>query len=206
MSERAFTCDWVSHNAPRWREVLAHLVGRSNVLMLEVGSHEGRSACWFLDEILTGAGAGLVCVDTWGTEEPMTRFDANTREAQDEGRLLKLRGTSADVAALAAPGTVDAAYIDGDHTAEGALTDAVNVWPLLAERGVLIFDDYGTDEFPARAGIDAFLRCAGDAAEVLHVDYQLVVRRRVGVGHEADRHFRPCGMHGVVHVDGTICG
>jgi len=38
--------------------------------------------------------------------------------------------------------TFDFIYIDGDHTAEGVLQDAVLAWRLLKAGGIMAFDDY----------------------------------------------------------------
>lgn len=61
----AFTQDWFSKNIPVWERLFAPLKGRPNLQILEIGSFEGRSACWLLEHVLTGEGAGIDCVDTF---------------------------------------------------------------------------------------------------------------------------------------------
>jgi Methyltransferase domain len=43
---------------------------------------------------------------------------------------------------------VELILIDGDHSLEGALTDLLNCWPLLADDGVLVVDDIGHPNYP----------------------------------------------------------
>jgi len=43
--------------------------------------------------------------------------------------------------------TFDIAYIDGDHSALGAVLDTCLVWPLLKSRGILAFDDWTHPRF-----------------------------------------------------------
>ena len=61
-----FTSDWFTSSIPPWRRhVVPVLAGRENVRWLEVGTHEGRSALWTLDNVLTGRGSSITCVDKW---------------------------------------------------------------------------------------------------------------------------------------------
>lgn len=62
----SFTTDWVTQFVPSWtKHVLPVLAGRPGVRWLEVGSFEGRSALWTLDNVLTGPGSEITCVDLW---------------------------------------------------------------------------------------------------------------------------------------------
>lgn len=49
----AFTSDYVSEHIPRWRDLFEEYRGQPDVRMLEIGSYEGRSAVWFLENVLT---------------------------------------------------------------------------------------------------------------------------------------------------------
>lgn len=200
----SFTADWVSQHDALWRRVLATLVGRDGARMLEIGSYEGRSACWFLEHVLTGAGATLTCIDPWvgpEWERAMERFDANTAAARAGGRLVKVRASSRDVAQLA-PGPWAAIYIDGDHRPEAALSDAARCWPLLEVGGVLIFDDYALPDYGTAAGVDTFLRAAGDRLELLERGWQVVVRKVNAL----ELPTLICPLHVEAHADGFLCG
>ena len=79
-----FTRDWVSKKENNWDRVLAEFKGKANVHALEIGSFEGRSAIWFLDNILTDPTSTLTCVDVF-TDEIEANFD-HKREDVGEWR------------------------------------------------------------------------------------------------------------------------
>lgn len=202
MSARVFTGDWVTANAPAWRELLAPLVGKPGVRMAEVGSYEGRSACWFVEEILTGDGARLHCFDPWGWAGGLERFDANTAELQAAGRLVRVQGTAADLTDLA--DDFDAIYIDGDHTAVSVLNDAELAWPRLKSGGIMLFDDYDNAGYPGvRPAVDEFIERRGAELQVILRGFQVYVRKADGT--PAPR-LPVCRMHGLIHPGGVVCG
>lgn len=42
----------------------------------------------------------------------------------------------------------DLVLVDGDHSAEGALTDLLNAWPLVRPGGILVMDDIHHSNYP----------------------------------------------------------
>ena len=67
-SALVFTADWFSHNERMWRELFDKVGWHSperELHALEVGSWEGRSACWLLQNILKHENSTLHCIDTW---------------------------------------------------------------------------------------------------------------------------------------------
>src|ERR1700710_2270733 len=59
----SYTSDYISKNLDNWTRLLEEYRGRPGVRMLEIGSYEGRSAVWFLENVLTHPTAGIVCID-----------------------------------------------------------------------------------------------------------------------------------------------
>lgn len=188
-----FTADWVSKKVDNWTEILAEFVGRPNVKALEIGSYEGRSACWFLDHVLTGDGATLDCVDSWAGDTAElgqqaipaeALFDRNTasygprlrKHKRDSFEWLLDRNRQRPVEKY------DFIYVDGGHAASQTLKDLTLSWPLLRPGGVFICDDYQWEHpFLARLprdAIDAFFSCRGDW-DVLRDDLQFIVRKSV---------------------------
>ncbi len=160
---------------------------------LEVGSWEGRSALWLMENILTHPLSTLVCVDTWEGEavqkaEKMDfalkerNFLANTSQYRAEYRLIVKKGDSAKILRTLPVERYSFAYIDGSHQAPDVLTDAVNAWALLKRDAVLIFDDY---DWPSGLGevhepkpaIDAFISIFRERIEILDRGYQLALRK-----------------------------
>jgi predicted O-methyltransferase YrrM len=79
--------------------------------------------------------------------------------------------------------TFDFIYIDGSHIAKDVLTDAVMAWPLLKPKGLMVFDDYmwGNPRDILRRpkpAIDAFTNMFAEEVDIIHVGYQLVVRKK----------------------------
>jgi predicted O-methyltransferase YrrM len=167
---------------------LAALRGASNARLLEVGSFEGRSAIWFLDNVLTHPTATITCVDPFVAPGAEARFDHNIRVSGHAAKVAKIKGRSEVVLLDLKPASYDAIYIDGLHLAVNVLMDAALGWTLLKLGGVLIFDDYlWRPDRPAWArpqlAIDLFLSMVGTDAVVLHKARQVIVRK---VGRPAD--------------------
>ncbi len=189
-----FTEDWF-HWAPElWLELAKELPTR--LKFLEIGSYEGRSAIWMAENI-ADPGATILCIDTWEGGEDHSdkdmraveaRFDANVTtfmQSKLPVYIQKVRTpSSCALATLRNEHTrYDFIYIDGDHRAPGVLTDAVMAWQLLRQRGIMVFDDYTWGNardilHRPKLAIDSFVNCFAEELEVLHVGYQLAVRKR----------------------------
>lgn len=142
-SGEAFHENWFEHNVPNLARWLAPLRGRAGLRALEIGSFEGRSALWLCEHVLTAADSRIDCIDPF-TVDPVygdyhARFRANTAAHRD--RITEYAGPSFEMLRRV-EGPYDLVYVDGWHSAFGALADGVMSWPLLKVGGVMIFDDY----------------------------------------------------------------
>ena len=87
----------------------------------------------------------------------------------------------------------DLVYIDGSHRPGDVLEDAVLCWRLLRAGGLMIFDDYANarvghnyqgnvqptaEKWYPKMAIDPFVLCHAGECEVIHNDFQLIVRKR----------------------------
>ena len=190
-----FTTDWFSGAIPGFRQTLSRVSPLRSVL--EIGSWEGRSTCWLLDEF---PDLHVTCVDTFeGSTEHHpssvagieSRFLANT--ARFGERVCVRRGRSSEVLySLATPGvpcaSFDAIYVDGSHEEIDVLTDLVLAFGLLRSGGALLVDDYGgAHEFadPVFPGVhravDTFRRVFKDVVECVHESYQIHFIKSAGV-------------------------
>lgn len=138
-----FSENWFDHNIPHWQQWLEKFRGRADLRVLEIGCFEGRSTLWLLENILTADDATIDCIDLFAPDpvygDYHGRFRRNT--AAHAGKITEHAGYSFD-ALRNISGEFDIVYIDGWHSAFGALADGVMSWPLLKVGGVMIFDDY----------------------------------------------------------------
>jgi predicted O-methyltransferase YrrM len=138
-----FTENWFDGNIPSLQRWLGPFSGRPGLRALEIGSFEGRSTLWLCENILTADDARIDCLDLFATDpvygDYLSRFRHNTSE--HTWKVHEVHGPSFE-GLRKVEGEYDIVYIDGWHSAFGALADGVMSWPLLKIGGVMIFDDY----------------------------------------------------------------
>lgn len=186
-----FTDDRFTGNIPVWMKLLGHLRARPNLKFLEIGSFQGRSAVWLLDNVLTHETSHLTCVDTFeGAVENtaaqkiknLDLFKYNVREFGS--RVEWIAGASQTVLrSLPCAPLYDFIYIDGDHKASSVMQDAVLALPLLKPGGMMVFDDYLWRHEPRdidrpKVAIDCFVHIFADEVDVIYAGPQVVVCKR----------------------------
>jgi hypothetical protein len=183
-----FTTDWFNYNVPVWEQALAPFKGQPNVSYLEVGTYEGRSILWAIENILTHPSSRLTAIDIF--DGPYKeRYFANLARSGGQDRVTSIANYSQLALRELPLESFDIIYIDGSHAKQDVLEDAVLSWRLLKKNGILIFDDYrwagcfveGTCDAPTdvpKPAIDAFLQCFDRQLEVIHNSYQVVARKR----------------------------
>lgn len=199
-----FTQHWFSAGARAIWDQMLPLIDPSRVV--EIGSYEGASACYLVEQLAGRHALELHCIDHWqgGREHEGTdmlaieaRFHHNLRRvlAQAEYPVaLHVHKSASDMAlaALLHDGKreyFDFVYIDGSHQATDVISDAVLGFKLLRPGGVMAFDDYlwhdGTAEGhdPRRRpkpAIDAFVNIHLGVLDILPTpNLQMFVRKRV---------------------------
>jgi predicted O-methyltransferase YrrM/glycosyltransferase involved in cell wall biosynthesis len=153
--EYEFTADWFSGYTSVWAQLIEQL---KPTKILEIGSFEGRSTCYLIENCSKTEPVEIYCVDTWegGIEhhknamgEVERRFDHNVTLAKQQAshaasvRKLKKSSTQALAEIIARrEEPFDLIYVDGSHQAPDVLADAVLAFQLLRVGGIMIFDDY----------------------------------------------------------------
>jgi predicted O-methyltransferase YrrM len=175
-----FTEDWFSHNVPNFETCMSALPEKK--LFLEIGAFEGRATCWLLENGLADKGS-IVCVDPFSgidMQAVEARFWSNTSQARKDTQIVSLMRTTSYNALAEMVGhkyAFDFIYVDGVHSAEGALTDACMAWGLLKQGGVMLFDDYLYPHEPTKVGIDSFLLSFEGHYDIILNNYQLAVKK-----------------------------
>jgi predicted O-methyltransferase YrrM len=190
-STYTFTEDWFSHNVPILKDVLADFAGKENVKMLEIGSFQGRSTVWMLENILTHETSTITCIDTFEGSVEHTNdqckdlwemFSHNTAPFGD--KVVVQKGSShVKLREMANTPTYDIIYVDGDHSAPSVLQDAVLSFPLLKPGGVLVFDDYLWQGQPdildrPKIAVDAFIHIFQQKLQILATAWQFIVKKK----------------------------
>ncbi|MCK5017781.1 MAG: class I SAM-dependent methyltransferase [Candidatus Peribacteraceae bacterium] len=193
-----YTQDWFDRCIPVWKKYLSEFYDKPNLKFLEIGSYEGRSTCWLLDNILTAEGSTIHCFDlfegcaaqgVW-SEELYNRYDMSgvlvnfLNNTDVYGNKVKLHiGVSQRLLrGLGGDAEYDFVYVDGSHIASDVLEDTVLAFRLLKSGGIMILDDYTWEFFDSplrhpKLGIDAFLSVYECQYEILHKDQQIILRK-----------------------------
>lgn len=179
-----FTNDWFSGRIPELQKLTAPVKGCSNIL--EIGSYEGMSTCWWLQNVLANDGS-IVCVDPFALYEGQReRFQSNVNEVIGRNQVLSVYQMKSydGLAHLITRGQeYDFIYIDGHHKASVVFSDAAMAWGLLKSGGIMLFDDYEWTSKPGilnqpKISVDAFVAVHEDQLEVVMKNWQLAVRKK----------------------------
>ena len=193
-----FTHDYFSANVPNWRGWFETHIRATPLRALEIGSWQGGSACWLLDQVIGPRGGRLTCIDPFGGSSEHADFlprvlgevgatleglfDENVRRTGRAAQARKLAGYSQDVLPGLSGERFDFIYVDGAHEAKFVIQDALLCWRLLPPGGHMLFDDVPftfadrPEQDTARA-IEFFLSVFADEIEVLERGRQLLLRR-----------------------------
>ena len=184
---------------PNWFKITAEenfksqlipLAGKFSLRFLQIGVFTGDASVWLVDNILTQKNSVLEDVDIWtgSDEEVHQAMDWLDVERVYDSRIafrpnvIKYKMDSKEFLRSVEEPTYDFIYIDGDHTAEGVLQDAVLAWRLLKAGGIMAFDDYLWEdprgiEFQPGWAIDTFVGAVKDESEVLLSNSQVWLRK-----------------------------
>lgn len=179
-----------------WRELLSALDVRS---MAEIGVYRGRFARALL--------AHCRQIDTYWLVDPWRHLpdwnkpantdddaferihrDALSAIAPFAERCRVLRGTTTEVLDRIPDGSLDAVYIDGDHTLKGITIDLVRAFPKVREGGLIAGDDFTASIWQHRTRFEPslvfpfavhFAEAVGARIHALPFD-QFLIRKETG--------------------------
>lgn len=195
-SRFTFTNDWFEQILPTWEILTASLRPPSAprpLRILELGSFEGSSTTWILENLANHPSASMTVIDTFagGMEHETSevdsledRFRANVEKCANVGKLRVIKArTHEGLIDLRREGAkFDFIYIDASHVAIDVLHDAVLCWSMLELDGMLVFDDwrwkgYNEHEYNPRMAIMTFMQCAAPEIEVEETESQIWITR-----------------------------
>ena len=171
-------------------EQLTPLAGKFGLRFLQIGAFTGDATVWLVDNILTQKNSILEDVDIWTGSDEEEHKDMNWLDVERvydsriafRPNVIKYKMDSKEFLRSIEEPIYDFIYIDGDHTAEGVLQDAVLAWRLLKPNGIMAFDDYLWEdprgiEFQPGWSIDTFVGAVKDESEVLVSNSQVWLRK-----------------------------
>lgn len=193
-----FTSDWFLTNQASWDYYLDEFKHKPNLNFLEVGSYEGRSTIWLLENVLTDSTSKITCVDLFDGKIEGNNMESDPNLNPDyyqtflsninffKNKVTIHKGYSSKILrSFPEKEVFDMAYIDGTHTAYGTLIDAVLIHPLIKSGGIIIFDDYGLkhpdDLSPQNSpelAIDSFCYIFEKQYSVIHQGWQVIIRKK----------------------------
>jgi hypothetical protein len=196
-TNKFFTADWFSNGLINF-EYVKQQMGTLPQSILEIGCHEGRSTCWMLENFLAGNGT-ITCIDPFANDPlsafrnerpPENRiieqiFCHNTSLAKGPDQTIRLMPTLSFYALaelITENKQFDFIYVDGSHSADEVLADAVMAFGLLKKNGYMIFDDYlwknAVESLDRpKMSIDAFVNMFQKHIDVKMINYQYVIQK-----------------------------
>jgi predicted O-methyltransferase YrrM len=196
-TNKFFTADWFTNGLVNF-EYAKTQMGTLPTSILEIGCHEGRSTCWMLENLLSDDGS-ITCIDPFANEPlsafrnehpPENRiieeiFRHNTDLVKKSNQTIRLMPTLSFYALaelITEQSQFDFIYVDGSHSADEVLADAVMAFGLLKKNGYMIFDDYLWMAAPdsldrPKMSIDAFVNMFQKHIEVKVINYQYIIQK-----------------------------
>lgn len=106
---------------------------------LEIGTFEGRTATWLLDNIDS---CKLTLVDPDPGPNFHNNLDPHLNKNNSRVTWKKIYSHEFLKTIWLTDHRYDLIYIDGSHNASNVLEDAILAWRVLKNKGILLFDDY----------------------------------------------------------------
>ena len=191
-----FTQDWFSEKNPekvviQFEEFLSEFKGKP-CMFLEIGSFEGMSTIWMLENILTEESSQIFCIDAWAewTGDAFVRFVSNINKTGFRNKVHIVKGDSSEELRVFPNHYFDFIYVDGNHDEKAVIKDAIGSFRVLKRGGIIAFDDYLLGvRYPnshgskamngsAKKAIDYFIETFKDELDVIHNDYKLWIRKK----------------------------
>lgn len=182
-----FDQNWHQNQVPYLEKFFLPLFdGKKDIRALEIGSFEGRSTAWWLDNLPIKE---MVCVDTWkGTEEDFNTIPVDFTKVfinflYNVGERVNWIKESSHTAIPKLDGEFDFIYVDGSHMAKDVLLDGLLCDRILAKEGLILFDDYEWEEGirpelnRPKIGINAFYNVNFHRYEMMFKGYQICFRK-----------------------------
>ena len=203
MKNYTFTENWFTDDG---LSTLNEIEPNEEIHILEIGSFEGKSTIWFLENFLQNKNSTITCVDPWmdysqdhdslnsyfreenewNLTERKTKeiFLHNIIESSNSNKVIIRQGFSDKIlpSLITEQKMYDIIFIDGNHTAPYVMMDTIMSWTLLKKGGIIIFDDYtwGLDKpstLRPKESVDYFMLTFADYVTELYSNYRKIIKK-----------------------------
>ncbi len=179
--ELQFSRDLVTWRENHWLAMFGSLKNKANLKYLEVGSLEGRSVIWMMENIFNHPTSSAEIIDSFYDQNEAT-LKNNLRIANLTDRILLHEGSSHVKLRNLPPEQFDLIYIDGCHCCRHLLSDLALAWDLLKPKSFMILDDYAfknypPDELSPKSVIDFFTECFKKELTVVYKGYEVIIQK-----------------------------
>ncbi len=167
-----------THHLSYFDTILGPLFNKPNIC-LEIGTHYGASAVWFLETICKAPDSHLYMMDVTPLKgytilennlTPYKNYTYIVGESRDSFKGFNHNGETKEF--------LDFIYVDGNHGEKWVLEDAVNAFYCLKPGGIICFDDYLADpddigSVNVSYAVDSFAKCFKDDIEFIFQSQQI---------------------------------
>ena len=178
-----FTQDWIDQSDIK-KHLLQIISIRLENHILEIGSYEGASACFFSDVLLNHPNSSLTCVDPFIAddttfnvgEETFQRFCSNIQRSKHAAKVTLHKMLSRDFF-TGNKKLYNLIYIDGSHKLEDIEHDFREAMKIVCKQGVIWMDDYmGGKNNEIKTLIDSLIEEYKDYIHVMFRGWQIAVQ------------------------------
>ena len=160
---------------------------KNNFEILEIGSFEGLSTTYFIDNFLTKSDSKITTVDPfllYSENDHITIMDHiqirnfffNISKSAYPEKVQYL-GLTSDQFFEINNKKYDLIYIDGMHTKEQIPKDIINSWNSLLIDGIIWMDDYLGDNGKLKFIFDKTLKSLKGKHKIVHRGYQIAIKK-----------------------------
>jgi len=155
--------------------------------ILEIGSYEGASSVFFVDNFLSHENSTLTCVD------PFLSIDDNDHRnilssKQEENFLSNIsstlfpdkvtfKKTTSNIFFKENTKKFNFIYIDGSHVPSQVVSDLDNAIKIISDDGIIWMDDYNGGDPPIKPAVDEYISNKNLPIEIIHQGYQIAFRK-----------------------------
>jgi predicted O-methyltransferase YrrM len=187
MNTYYFTNDWFE-NSNMKQFIKNFFNGLDEIHILEIGCFEGRSSCYFSDELLHNDLSSLTCVDPFNINDKTTHVNLSTESIfyhniskSKNFNKIQVHCKYSDNFFMDSDKIkiYDLAYIDGCHIPDQIVRDLENVCPRMKENGIVWLDDYEGGENSEKLiknAIDNFISKHNSKIKIIVKGYQIAFR------------------------------